>query len=219
MLSEHITYFHPDWNNTMVTKPEATKFLFRYGCYCFSGEFLNVGPRNSYKGNPLDEIDQLCQKLYRAKKCLRWDYEDQSPSVFCETDLDYEWYKNTKTKEIKCGKRPDSANEQTYGVRPVASNTNSNSGCNLDNCELEHEFLTRLVDLVINQKVYKIKQNANLWTRRYNGRCFHMRSLNAQASPYDQCCGEGLDRAPYNSNQFDCVKNELVKNPQWELHL
>ena len=71
--------------------PQSLKFV-NYGCYCTPD-----GSKNSEGGEPVDEIDQLCQQLYHAYKCLSVDYGKCPPTTL------YEW-KIKNNGEPACGK-------------------------------------------------------------------------------------------------------------------
>lgn len=189
--------------------------------------FEGTGPRFSYSGDPLDEFDSLCRDLWRSQKCLRWDFEDVDKS--CDTTSDYSWYRDVsigeeetvddldkrktleyQRQQLKCGEVDD--NNQMSSPRP-STGTSGGNQCLKDNCNLELQFITKVMEL-INAGV-KLNDDLHMFDSTYKTKCFHpgMR-MGAQKVNYNQCCGEGFTRRPYSEEYFSCEEGELVRNRQ-----
>ena len=62
-----------------------------YGCHCNQNDNHTLG-----KGQPVDEIDKICQKMNNAIKCVKMELEN------CDPNTPYQW-KMKKNGEIICG--------------------------------------------------------------------------------------------------------------------
>lgn len=199
--------------------PPIRDYLFKYGCYCFPEVFDGTGPRFSYSGDPLDQFDSLCRDLYRAQKCLRWDFEDENKN--CDTGSDYDWYKNLyihqnmnnlsakqQREQVICGSRNPKDNvhndHEHENARPVQN------ACKIDNCELEIEFIKNIVQL-IDDGIEK-NDRYHMFDKDYKNNCYHRGGyMDANSVSYNKCCGQGFTRRPYSELHFKCGDEGLYK--------
>jgi len=182
-------------SDQLFMKPNV--FIKNHGCYCFSSDTKLAAPRNGYSGPALDELDELCLKLYRAQKCLH--LEESTEEKECVLDRKYP-YEKVSNNEVVCGK-PNLTGKKL-------DKWTAKNQCAIKNCELEYEFALAVKDLIEVQKYQQTnKKISNISNGRYNSMCVQPRS----SSKVDdfQCCGNGISRRPFDYENKKCC-NEVV---------
>ena len=216
-------------DNEIPISPDQTikEYLFQYGCYCFPNNFESTKSRFDYNSDSLDEIDELCRNLYRAQKCLKWDFDDGEK--FCDVSLDYVWYRNlTKVEEgqdtLNCGDRsilggelvtatstttsttstePATTTDQSKENSIIAALLSKKSTCSKENCNLEKLFINNLFRL-LSEGVRK-NENYHMEDQQYQNRCYKGKGqIDANNVKLNTCCGVDLYRKPFNSEKFVC---------------
>ena len=122
-------------NSKFPTANIAWDYFMQYGCYCHQQDTKLATSKFGYHGPALDELDELCRKLYRAQKCLENEY-DREFDLSDPMSLKYPWYLNSTTNEIVCNneKFPNWANKKSNQFR-------------FKNCEIEKEFVLEVIRL------------------------------------------------------------------------
>lgn len=114
--------------NDYIKGKNTWEYLFRYGCYCFPQLASVVQPSFGYAGKPVDQLDELCMKLYRAQKCLVMDREDAGDSEICDVEAPYDFYVSRRGKKTVCSTKHDD--------------------CVIQNCELEAAFTDEVKKII-----------------------------------------------------------------------
>ena len=182
----------------------ARSYLFRHGCYCFGGPTRKgvAGPRKTYHGPPISELDGLCYQLYRSQNCLKQDYEEgilgkNSGSINeVEEDCDIEEgypFAVFKDGSTQCGVKKD----PTWALDPA-------NQCKMRNCELERSFVDKVVEL-INSGWEKPKElEDKIYDNKYLDFCPIGNEPQGVLNKRHKCCGTGFSRMPYNTVTTEC---------------
>jgi len=198
------SYFQEIALSQGVSEQKAAKDMFLYyGCYCFGAEWLSAGPRNNYHGPPVDKLDNLCYKLYRAQSCLKNDMLESGEGE-CDVHEKYITYREKSTNLIKCGRDPK---------RFPDYNTNPANACKMRTCALEQQFVQSVVDLLKTDfEAQPDEFNFNKKTDKYLTNCPTGKGTNNNnnAGNNKQCCGDGFNRRPYNDVMHSCCVDGQV---------
>lgn len=181
-----------------TSEEDANRLVRYYGCYCYSLGSKNVGPQNNFNGEPKDELDALCKKLYRSQKCIGIDNEDglYDQDKTCDLDSAYQWYTD--------------GNGNVVCEDPNAPKKNPNA-CKINNCNLENDFTDKVVAL-LNSGSFTRNDDFYKWSEsEYDQNC--QRIPNQGNGGRDlSCCGNGIDRKSYSVIANQCCNNELVSH-------
>ena len=199
---------------TDLTNNQINQILKDYGCFCYVGGQKTTGNlHNIYNSaKPVDQLDQICHDLFKAKQCLDIDYrhlQEANSTQACDADSGYKWYtKNIDNRvEIVCGNR---------------ENHDRMSACKRSLCEMEREFVYKIKDLLIEQNYQKDPRFYRMSEEDYHQTC--MRSVTSDKYSEDpllqlgkelaqiSCCGAGLNRRSYNGLSRDCCPDGQIKN-------
>jgi hypothetical protein len=173
-----------------MSDTDAKDALKSYGCYCYAFGSNTVGPHFNYNGEPLDELDALCKKLYRAQKCVAIDNEAGVYEKECTITNAYQWVLDDNNK-VSC-------------TDPTKKNPNQ---CKVNMCELENDFTDKVAALFAsgwtrNDNLYK-------WTEdEYKLNCPHFDNNNGNSSEL-KCCGKAAERKTYNSLVNTCCNDQI----------
>jgi hypothetical protein len=178
-----------------ISVEDAKDLVRSYGCYCYPHNQKNVGPSENhpYNGAPMDELDELCKKLYRAQKCVNLDSDAGKWTLPCTLDNAYQFYQDNNGKVI-C-ENPNEKNPE-------------NKACKVNMCELENDFTDKVVALFNsgwqrNDDYFKWDEN------EYANRCQKAPQVGNSQQSELACCGEGLQRKTFNSLVNQCCDNEV----------
>ncbi|CAG5081628.1 Oidioi.mRNA.OKI2018_I69.PAR.g9927.t1.cds [Oikopleura dioica] len=153
--------------------------IYGYGCYC-----LNLGERpmsGMVQGvEPVDEIDQVCQKYTQCVKCLKHDHGD-----YCQPEsINYEYY----------------FDENGETVCPT------DNKCRKNLCECD-KFLAEALDGKF--EAYK-SENHVFGGFEFSTMCEKTKLPNSGQNRTQECCGEYPTRKPFlagGSRDLVCCDN------------
>lgn len=178
-----------------ISVEDAKDLVRSYGCYCYPHNQNKVGPAENhpYNGAPVDELDELCKKLYRAQKCVNLDSDAGKWTLPCTLDNAYQFYQDNTGKVI-C-ENPNEKNPE-------------NKECKVNMCELENDFTDKVVALFNsgwqkNADFFKWDEN------EYANRCQKAPQVGNSQQSELACCGEGLHRKTFNSLVNQCCDNRV----------
>ena len=197
-MLEHIL---PTNHGISITTHDAQQYMRKYGCYCFPVNGGTVGPRESYHGEPLDELDSKCRDFYRSQTCLAEEFENDN-NYTCDVASVFPFYIDNDTGDIVCGQ---------WGVNdPFNWSSTNEENCALQKCELEKLFVSEVAQLIadgfVQNENYKKIEDAD-----YSGFCPHAtRSGNNGVNQNYQCCGVGIQRKKFNNLVAQCC-NDVVQ--------
>lgn len=175
---------------------EAKNFLRNYGCYCYPLMSQKVGPAFNYNAEPVDAMDELCKKLWRAQKCIEIDSVNGVYEKACDVGQAYGTHLNEDTNELICGTE---ANQ----------NQQDKLSCRFNMCELEKDFATKIADLV--KSGYERNQAyKNMNEEEYRNTCARVAGSGAETDL--ACCGSGLKRKTYNTLTSQCCDGDRVES-------
>ena len=187
--------------DTSYSQSSINSFMRNYGCFCFQDGSKAIGGQ----GKPVDRRDRLCKKLYQCKKCIKLDFSD--PNVSC--DPDYDAYDMTVSVS--------QSNDGNIDNFDITCNDEINS-CKRTTCECDKAFA---VDFATtwdddNYDLSLWYNNRNVKIARKEGRelfdkenvCQKINKNSQKAS----CCGEGLERKPYNDFLQDCCSDGQARS-------
>jgi len=175
-----------------ISEPDAKSFLRNYGCYCYPLMAQKAGPAFNYNGDPVDELDDLCKKLYRAQKCIDIDVADGVYETACDVEQGYGFFQ--KDGDIVCG-----AEENQDKDEKVA--------CRINMCELEKDFASKVAALV-NSGFTHTESYKNMNEAQYQATCQKTKN-NSGSETELSCCGEGIARRTYNTITSECCDNRV----------
>lgn len=173
-----------------LSEADAKQLLKGYGCFCYTQGQTSVGPAHNFHGQPLDELDQLCKKLYKAEKCINIDSTNGMYPKGCDIMQGTRFTDN--------------------GLGDVTCDDDQNK-CKIAMCEIENDFSSKVAALVNSGFVLN---PANLidWNDEagYRARC-PAPGINNGSGPADmECCGQGLARTMYNPLITDCCDGKTA---------
>jgi hypothetical protein len=179
---------------TGMSSQNAKNFLRNYGCYCYPLSAQKAGPAFNYNGDPVDELDDLCKKLYRAQKCIDIDVAEGNYETECTLDQGYGFYTDDNG-QVVCGA------EENQGER------DDKVACRVDMCELEKDFAEKVAAL-INSGYTHNNGFKNMDEAEYQASCPRTQNGN-NAQVELSCCGTGISRRTYNTITSDCCDNRV----------
>ena len=182
-------------------------YLHGYGCYCFPDKTGNAltEPRYGYAGPAVDELDDLCRKLYFSQKCLNMGRINNNLEE-CDLTRAYPFYTTVDPEspdgvlQLQCGREssPNWINREE-------------SQCQYQNCLLEQEFIARMKDLIENQNYTRNNDFVKMDEETYKNNCPALSIRNQDKHFRDQCCGVGLDVMPYSDISRVCCQDQIVE--------
>lgn len=201
-MLEHLI---PELNKGVAHDPNdprlSRQVLFKHGCYCFPDRDGIARPRNNYHGPGVDELDNLCRDLYRAQKCLKDEEAYQGEQ--CELVQDYAfWRKDDGT--IECGKWSEKTKD-SWKLKPQ-------NQCAYKNCLLEREFVYKVEALLRSGFDVENSPVKNLEDEDYDAFCptGGNNGIQNRVEPENiACCGNDLNRRPYNVLVQKCCDGEV----------
>lgn len=175
-----------------ISDVEAKNLIRDYGCYCYTLGQTAVGPSLGFKGDPVDELDDLCKKLYRAEKCIAIDNEAGLYSVECTTNSAFQWFTDVNG-DVTCEDSEEHNEERR--------------ACKKNMCELERDFTTKVAALFASGFT-RNEANSKFSEEEYATRC--PKTPNTGNGGADlSCCGENLGRKTYNTLVNTCCDNRV----------
>jgi len=180
-------------NLTDLTDVEARQFILKYGCYCYQADNRYVGPQNNYNGPGVDALDELCRDLFVAQRCLRIDSDTGKYPKTCDADDYFQWY--YADGAITCGRE---------GVPAYAAR----NPCQMDNCELEKDFIYKLSGL-INSGFERTDSFARMDDATYATTCTQGAGGRSRELT-SECCGTGVARKTFNSLIYTCCDDTIT---------
>lgn len=174
---------------------QATKnFLRNYGCYCYPLMSQKAGPAFNYNGDPVDELDDLCKKLYRAQKCIEIDSSEGLYENECSIDQGFGFYQDDNG-EIVCGAEENQ------------SEKDGKYACRVNMCELEKDFAGK-VQALMNSGYTQNNSYKNMDEADYQNTC--VKTPNGSGADVElSCCGVGIQRRTYNTITSTCCDNRV----------
>lgn len=175
--------------------PADTKDLLKgYGCYCYVQDQNAVGPAFSYNGEPLDELDALCKKLYRAQKCIDLDATAGNWNKNCDIMDSFKIYED--------------GNGGLTCEEPQGQDNTDRADCKLHMCYLELDFTGKIADLF--NSGWDYQESMKGWSASdYQANCVKQPS-NTGSNTELSCCGEGLERKTFNTMVNQCCNEEVT---------
>lgn len=174
----------------------AKNFMRNYGCYCYPLASQKVGPAFNYNAEPVDEMDHLCKKLWRAQKCIEIDSTNGVYEKACDVGQAYGMHLNEDTNELICGTEENQSQQDKLS-------------CRFNMCELEKDFATKVADLV--KSGYERNQAyKNMNEEEYRNTCERVAGSGAETEL--ACCGTGLKRKTYNTLTSQCCDGDRVES-------
>lgn len=181
-----------------ITEQDAKDLVKNYGCYCYPQSSTQVGPAFNYHGDPLDELDSLCKKLYRAQKCIDIDSDEGNFFKPCTTDMAYA-YTDDGLGNIVCLDE-DSQNDVKAQTRKE---------CKKTMCELEMDFTNRVAELYESGDFVRNEDYYKMGVAAYKLNCKAVIGNGNGSSQNLSCCGEGLSRKTYNPLFTQCCEEQV----------
>lgn len=173
---------------------ETKNFLRNYGCYCYPLMAQKAGPAFNYNGDPVDELDDLCKKLYRAQKCIDIDNAEGNYETECTLDQGFGFYQDN-SGDIVCGA------EENQDER------DGKYACRINMCELEKDFAGKVAALINSGYAHK-SEFRNMDEAEYQASCPKVKN-GSGADTELSCCGSGINRRTYNTITSDCCDNRV----------
>lgn len=179
---------------TGMSTQDAKNFLRNYGCYCYPLFAQKVGSLQ-YNGEPVDELDDLCKKLYRAQKCIQIDVDNGRYEQDCSLDQGYGFFE--EDGDFVCGAEENQDQMEKYA-------------CRINMCELEKDFASKVAALV-DSGFERNLDFRNMDEDSYAASC--PRIPNGGGSDTElACCGNGLARKTYNTLTSVCCDGTRVES-------
>lgn len=197
-MLEHVL---PNNFGISISNHDAMMYMRRYGCYCFPVNTGTVGPRFSYHGEPLDELDSKCRDFYRAQTCLTTEFETDH-SYTCDPSTVFPYYIDTdNSNEIVCGHWSKDT--------PYVYSSINEENCAMQKCELEKLFVFEVAQLIAdgfqdNDSIRKIDDVD------YQSFCPSIGRSGSNGNQVEhQCCGNGIQRKKFNSLVSQCCNDNI----------
>ena len=185
-LAQFLTTKLNSLSDTPIDQAEISQKLQNYGCHCF--QEMNDLVRG--QGPPVDELDNLCKKLFKCHQCVnKIDY----PGEGCEFTSSYKYQ---QVPELFC--------------EPVGTNT----ACQKEQCECDLKFAEELAELWVGDDW---EFNNFYWKQRKNVKknpTFDKEAVcyqSGSAEETDKCCGQPGSRVPYNSDLRECCTDGKLR--------
>lgn len=171
---------------------EAKNFIRNYGCYCYPLLSATAGPAFNFNGEPLDELDDLCKKLWRAQKCIEIDSENGTYEKGCALNQSYATHLNEKD-EVVCGTKDNQENAEKLS-------------CRFNMCELEKDFAAK-VAVLVKSGYQRNMAYKNMNEGEYRNTCQRVAGSGTETEL--ACCGTGLQRKTYNTLTSTCCDDRV----------
>jgi len=176
-----------------MSDEDAKKLVRGYGCFCYALSSQTVGPHFNYNGDPVDELDALCKKLFRSQKCIALDNEAGLYDKECVIDNAYQWFTDD--------------NNNVICEEPNSTKKNPNQ-CKINMCELENHF-TDQVAALYNSGFVQNDAYDRMDEDEYKNTCAHIPNKGKGGQDL-ACCGKGIERKTYNTVMNVCCNDELA---------
>jgi len=162
--------------------------IWNYGCWCY---FSNNAGHGS--GQPVDELDAICQELQYCYRCARIDSWNNGEEICSPGQQDYTVSVNHSFM-----------NSNSKAILASCSSHNGDDDCAIHTCCCEMNFIRNLLKLLFaGFQIQYQKYNRKTWD---NGMCH---GPGHRPTVLD-CCGIYPNRVPYSLDKADreCCNNE-----------
>lgn len=219
-------------NMTEMTLGEIGSFIKNYGCFCYgsggnkgsNGVHKIPGQRFNHAATPVDELDALCKRHFKAQKCLEIDSENglyadsvgkEGSSGHCDLSSGYTWHVD-ENQNVVCGNKSLKKRKKEGDDEP--------NNCKMELCNLEKSFAIQVKNLLNSPDFQKNGDFYKMTPEQYNQACGEPKIARANKNNYKDhpkekikakdffaCCGSGIERRSYSLLVEECCDDGEVK--------